>query len=520
MSELAKSELVVASEMLRSEFQSRGVAQVIVVLKPEVQTALAGATAGGRGGGRGGSAPTAATAAFIPVRSARAAVSMEAVAITNDLAKYFVTPETAQDAALVTTAGLAAAGERRGAAAARRGFAPRARAVPQVRTFPHLGVMLGNVDEQGLAGLIGDARVERVAAAPPISLVRPVRRTAAKLTQTVTWGIRALKVERLWRDGINGRGVRVGHLDTGVDGRHPALRRAVKVFAEFDALGFEVEPTPRAFDSDDHGTHTAGTIAGRPVNGRNIGVAPGADLVSGMVIEGGNVVARILAGMEWCITQRVRVLSMSLGLRGFFTDWLDVTRALRRNNVVPAFAVGNEGPGTSRSPGNYAEALSVGASDRSGRVADFSSSQRFIRPVDPGVPDMVAPGVAVVSAMPGGGYQSMDGTSMATPHVAGLAALLIQAVPAATAEQVERAILDSCQPLAGDPPTRFGRGFPDAVRALSLLRSAAGGAELRAEAGSEKRASARANHLLPRAKPTKARRPRKSKRQRVGGGVR
>jgi subtilisin family serine protease len=101
-------------------------------------------------------------------------------------------------------------------------------------------------------------------------------------------------------------------------------------------------------------------------------------------------------------------------------------------------------------------------------VADFSSSQRFKRRREPIVPDLVAPGVAVVSARPDGGYQSMDGTSMATPHVAGLAALLMEAVPAADAATIEQAIFASCDPRR-TAPGRGNRGLPSGPRALELL---------------------------------------------------
>jgi subtilisin family serine protease len=261
----------------------------------------------------------------------------------------------------------------------------------------------------------------------------------------------------------------VGHLDTGVDGTHPALKKAIARFAEFDDLGQEVLPTPRPFDSEDHGTHTAATIAGHPVRGRHIGVAPGSRLASAIVIEGGNVVARVLGGMDWAVGHNVRILSMSLGFPGWVDDFLALTRLLREKNILPVFAVGNEGPGTSRSPGNYPETLSVGAHDVDADVAEFSSSQRFSRKRDPVVPDLLAPGVGVISARPGGGYQSMDGTSMATPHVAGLAALLIEAKPTASAAEVERAIFGSCVRPPGMDRERGNRGVPDAKRALALL---------------------------------------------------
>src|SRR5205814_3981544 len=82
---------------------------------------------------------------------------------------------------------------------------------------------------------------------------------------------------------------------------------------------------------------------------------------------------------------------------------------------------------------------------------------------------LVAPGVAVISAKPGGGYQEMDGSSMATPHIAGLAALLMQAAPTATISQIEQAIFASCSPLPGELPERQNRGVPDAVKALAAL---------------------------------------------------
>ena len=156
-------------------------------------------------------------------------------------------------------------------------------------------------------------------------------------------------------------------------------------------------------------------------------MAPDAMLASALVIEGGNAVARVLGGMDWAVGLRASaILSMSLGFRGWWEDFIPIARILRRHQVLPVFAVGNEGPGTSRSPGNYPQAA-VGRGDGQGprRSPTFSSSQRFQRRRDPLVPDLIGPGVGVTSAKPGGGWQDMDGTSMATPHIAGLAALLM-----------------------------------------------------------------------------------------------
>ena len=340
----------------------------------------------------------------------------------------------------------------------------------RARVYPNLGVVYGTVDPDGLAALRAEPSVRIVKPANQFSLIRPVTVAAAALRSTFTWGLEAMHIPELWDQGLTGAGVKIAHLDTGVDGTHPALRAAIAGYAEFD-LGGRVVGDASARDSDrrdGHGTHTAATVAGRLVRGRHVGVAPGAELYSAMVIEGGDVVARIFGGMDWALGQGARILSMSLGIRGLVADFLDIVNVLRDSKVLPVMAVGNEGPGTSRSPGNYPKALSVGAHDSSFAVADFSSSQRFKRRSQPLAPDLVAPGVDVVSAAPGGGWRSLSGSSMATPHVAGLAALLLEAKPDASVTRLERAIFASAD-LGAMELERANRGAVDGPRALKAL---------------------------------------------------
>jgi subtilisin len=345
---------------------------------------------------------------------------------------------------------------------------------PAFRFYSRLGVVLGTVDRDGFKALRkreGRELVASVHAAPVLRLIRPVRvaATAVPPQQQLTWGLQALQVDQLWAQGITGKGVVVAHLDTGVDGTHPVLQGAIQAFAQFDDLGNLVKPGPAPFDSAEHGTHTAATVAGREVDGSHVGVAPGALLSSAMVIESGNVQARVLAGLDWALEQRARVLSMSLGFVGWVPSFIPIVQVLRQNDCLPVIAVGNEGPGTSRSPGNYVESISIGACAENGTVADFSSSQLFQRNQNALVPDVIAPGVDIISAKPGGGFQSMDGTSMATPHVAGLAALLRQAKPKASVDQIEAAIFGSCGPVQKDASSRTERGLPNGPRALGLL---------------------------------------------------
>jgi subtilisin len=144
--------------------------------------------------------------------------------------------------------------------------------------------------------------------------------------------------------------------------------------------------------------------------------------------------------------------------------------------VLPIFAICNDGPGSSRSPGNYRESLSVGACNHGKCIAEFSSSDTRNQDRGEGlkpyaVPDIVAPGVAIESALPDGEYGMMAGTSMAAPHISGLAALLWEACPAASVDDVEEAIVKSCKRYAGMPTERSEFGMPDAPTALKLLRA-------------------------------------------------
>ena len=431
---MANQSKVITGTDLQATLSAAGYAKVIVVLKPPAALTAAAAVA----------------AAVPPVKFNKAQVE-------SVLQNFFIVPSEAQ-----------AAGLRMSAARASNRLLRAAPKAPRVRVFPHLGLALGFVDASGLDAIESHPAVATVVEAPELSLIKPVIKNPAKLTVAASWGIKRLRADQLWAAGYTGKGILVGHLDTGVDASHPSLKGAVAVFAEFDLVGNKV-PGAKPRDSDEHGTHTAGTIVGRPGTKGAFGMAPEAKLVSGMVIEGGQVIDRILSGLEWIVEQKVRIMSMSLGLRGFTPAFQVVIDALRAANVLPVIAVGNEFSNTSRSPGNYANVLSVGAIDKNDIVADFSSSQKFNRSDDALVPDLVAPGVDVISCIPGGKFAAMDGTSMATPHVAGLAALLLQAVPTAGAAQLENAIQGSCIRPGSMPEARANRGVPDAVQAFQLL---------------------------------------------------
>jgi subtilisin family serine protease len=289
------------------------------------------------------------------------------------------------------------------------------------------------------------------------------------------WHLDRVGAPQAWAAGFKGAGVRVGHLDTGIDASHPELAGRLEAFAEFDAKGDRVAGA-KVHDTGNHGTHTAGLIAGS-----RVGVAPDSKLLSALVLpDGAGTFAQVIAGMQWVLDpdgnpatdDGAKIVSMSLGLPGNVTEFAEPTANLIRAGVVPVFAAGNFGPnaGTISSPGNLQEPITVGAIDSRNALAAFSSRG----PVNIGgssytKPDVLAPGVNVTSLAPNGTYISLTGTSQAAPVVAGIAALLRSAKPSADWQTVKNAILSGARG-SGDA-NAVGRGVafaPGALEALGL----------------------------------------------------
>ncbi|QCC59645.1 S8 family serine peptidase [Natrinema thermotolerans] len=323
----------------------------------------------------------------------------------------------------------------------------------------------------------------------------PTAATASAAHESrTTNGIAQVNAPAVWDEyDARGEGVRVAVLDTGVDPDHPDIDLATEDpsdptfpggWAEFDATGQRVESVPH--DTGVHGTHVSGTVAGGAASGTAIGVAPDAELLHGLVLnETSGTFAQIVAGMEWAVERDADVLSMSFGATGRYAQLIDPVRNARASGVVVVGAVGNEGPDTSGSPGNVYETLTVGAVDSTGTVPPFSGGEHIAReewvgssvdwtaPSSYTVPDVVAPGVAVTSATPGGGYESLPGTSMATPHVSGTAALLLSIAPDATPTEIEAALTRTARvPADADSETiatRYGAGIVDASAAADTI---------------------------------------------------
>jgi subtilisin family serine protease len=321
----------------------------------------------------------------------------------------------------------------------------------------------------------------------------------------VAWGVDEIDADRVWEElGVTGEGVVVGIADSGVDWTHPALQDSYlgadgdHTYTWFDPWEGTTEPT----DAGGHGTHTTGTVLGN--NG--IGVAPDAEWIAcrNLARNLGDP-AYYLDCMQFLLapfpadgdpftegdpSRGADLTSNSWGCppeEG--CDGLTLPIAINHlHDAGQLFVVsaGNEGPqcGTVDSPAIAEDALTVGAVDPSGRIASFSSRGPALLDDSGRIkPDVAAPGVNVLSSRPGGDYGVASGTSMAGPHVAGLAALMWSANPEligdvdATVQIIEgTAIYEAAPDLCGaaepDDNNLYGHGRIDALDAVQQALSA------------------------------------------------
>ncbi|MFD3994385.1 S8 family serine peptidase [Streptomyces sp. NPDC058583] len=289
---------------------------------------------------------------------------------------------------------------------------------------------------------------------------------------------------KAWEAGLTGKGVKVAVLDTGADLAHPDLAGRVTESKSFIA-GQEVA------DRNGHGTHVASTVGGSGAgsDGKEKGVAPGATLAVGKVLsdEGSGSESEIIAGMEWAAKDiDAKIVSMSLGSREP-SDGTDpmaqaVNTLTAETGALFVIAAGNSGyPGSIGSPGAADSALTIGAVDSADEAAYFTSQGP--RYGDQALkPDLSAPGVNILAArsqlVSGSGlYTSMSGTSMATPHVAGVAALLAERHPDWTGAQLKSALMSSSKTLDASSYA-LGSGRVDVAAAIAANVTATGSADL------------------------------------------
>jgi Subtilisin-like serine proteases len=302
----------------------------------------------------------------------------------------------------------------------------------------------------------------------PIGLIDPGRAAATRKNRLAAkdlWHLESIGLTAARKNKFKGmgNGVTVAVLDTGIDATHPELMGRIAEAYTLSADAWAANPMNPSSDTQGHGTHVAGLICGKKA-----GVAPGATLLNGVMLPKGRAkLSDLVFALEWAGSRPdVQIINMSAGIRGYLDDMHEVIADLLLVGVLPIIAVGNEGEDTTRSPGNYKEVLSVGAMDRDKKVAAFSggadmtaNNHRYT------VPHVVAPGKGVFSSIMGDSYEDWNGTSMATPIVSGVAALIVERYPTITVLELREAILEACQDL-GLPEKRQGKGLVQVRPAL------------------------------------------------------
>ena len=358
--------------------------------------------------------------------------------------------------------------------------------VTGVRRFWIFNGFAATVDRAGLEELAALPQVASITEDEQVQLPDPEPTSAPKLP---TWGVERVRATDVWgRFGNRGSGVVLGLMDSGVDLGHPALTDRWRGASGDPAKSWFVATGEDYATPDDgfgHGTHVAGTMVGGPP-GEVVGVAPKATWIAAKIFNdgGGASTSGIHAGFQWMLAPggdpaaRPDVVNNSWGASApNHPEYRPDVQAWVAAGIVPIFSNGNDGPasGTVGSPGSFPESFGVGASDVNDVIASFSSRGPVTWDgTELTKPDITAPGHHVISAFPAdlgwGEYVDLSGTSMAAPHVTGVAGLVLAGNPSLTVDQVESALTATArqEPHMGElPDNDYGHGIVDALAAVN-----------------------------------------------------
>lgn len=316
----------------------------------------------------------------------------------------------------------------------------------------------------------------------------------------VPWNLKAIYADKA-RQEATGEGVVVGIIDSGVDFSHPAITSAwrgndesLAIYSWYDATKSDFGKGEKPTDSTGHGTHVAGTILGKePDTDSLLGIAPDAKWIAAKVFdeEGETTLSRLLAAGQWMLAptdetgtphpeMRPKIINNSWGGNSENEFYREMLKAWRNAGILPVFSAGNTsasnqgGEGSIGTPGAYPESFTVGALRRDDKIAAFSlrGPSKYKGDIKP---DISAPGVNIRSSVPGGGYELRSGTSMAGPHVSGVAALVLSANPNLTPDEVENIITNTATKLTDEeyvksPNFAYGYGKVNAYNAVKAAK--------------------------------------------------
>lgn len=244
------------------------------------------------------------------------------------------------------------------------------------------------------------------------------------LAYTIPYGVKMINAPSTWANGYTGKGVVVAIIDTGIDTKHPALSGRVIGGRNFTT---DDNGNPDIYeDYNGHGTHVAGTIAANTNKIGITGVAPDASLLILKALDkrGSGSIASVVNAINYAISKKVDIISMSLGSSKNVPELYNAVLTAVKSNIIVVCAAGNRGDNGNALtdeldyPGAYEEVVEVGAIDQNSKVGPFTNSNKYV--------DVVAPGVSILSTYINQSYSTLSGTSMATPHVSGALALIIE----------------------------------------------------------------------------------------------
>jgi len=239
-----------------------------------------------------------------------------------------------------------------------------------------------------------------------------VKKASPQPAEVLPWGVDRIDAEKVWPLGNTADPIKVGVVDTGISNKHPDLLANVKGGVN------TINPLKSWNDDNGHGSHVAGIIAALDNDIGVIGVGPAIDLYAIKVLgaNGSGYLSDVIEGIDWAIAHNMQVINMSLGTSSDIQSFHDAVASAKNAGIVVVAAAGNSG-GAVSFPAAYPEAIAVSATDENNVLASWSSRGPEV--------DLAAPGVNIYSTYKGTGYATLSGTSMAAPHVAGSAALVL-----------------------------------------------------------------------------------------------
>ena len=287
----------------------------------------------------------------------------------------------------------------------------------KIKSLSLINAVVVFADKASLKALEADALVKRIDDDVEVSvLVRPGvqggKPVPTQPSQSLPWGVDQVDAEKAWATN-DGTAVKVGIVDTGIDLAHPDLQTNIKGGVN------TIYPTKSANDDNGHGTHVAGIAAAINNNIGVVGIGPKIYLYAIKVLNknGSGFLSDIIEGLQWAISNGMQVVNMSLGTSSDVQSFHDAVIAVYNAGIVQVAAAGNSS-GSVSFPGAYPEVIAVSAIDQTNTIAPWSSRGPEV--------DLASPGVDILSTYKGKIYATLSGTSMAAPHVAGAAALVLK----------------------------------------------------------------------------------------------